>query len=279
MLPKYKIFSVTNDRQRYDVVSLFHVLFYARDFDTFYRTACWARDHVNEGMFVYAVTVAVIHRRDTRGMILPPPAEIYPFYFINSEVIEKARRLKTQERLIDPRLAGFLGVHRVDNTFYIKSNYRGWNASNNDEDALTYFTEDIGLNTYYFYFHATYPFWLSTEEFGLTRDRKGEFFLYNHQQLLARYYMERLSNDLGEIPRFMWSRPIRTGFKSSLRQFNGLEMPSRPDDFNLNTSDNLWDLTDVRDDERRIREAIGLGFIIIVSLCTYFLEFFGTLTI
>lgn len=266
MLPRNKIFSVTNDRQRDDVVSLFHVLFYARDFDTFYRTACWARDHVNEGMFVYALTVAVIHRRDTQGMILPPPSEIYPFYFINSELIEKARRLKTQARSIDPRLARFLGVRQVDNTFYIKGDNSGWNTPTNDENALTYFTEDIGLNTYYFYFHATYPFWMSAEEFGLTRDRRGEFFLYTHQQILARYYMERLSNDLDEIPKFMWSRPIRTRFMSTLRQFNGLEMPSRPNNFDLYTEDNLWDLTEVSDYERRIREAIERGFIILVSL-------------
>lgn len=270
ILPRNKIFSITNDMHRDEVVNLFHLFYFAKDFDTFYRVACWARDYVNEGMFVYAMTVAVIHRKDTRGMVLPAPYEIYPFYFINTEVIEKARRLKMQERVIDTKLADYYGVRQVDNTFYIRSNYSGWYTTTNDETALTYFTEDIGLNTYYYYFHTTYPFWFSTEEFGLTKDRRGEFFLYTHQQILARYYMERLSNNLGEIPKFMWDLPIRTGFKSSLRHFNGLEMPSRPNDFNLYTEDNLWDITEVLDYERRIRDAIDRGFIMIVSIIKSF---------
>lgn len=234
-LPRNKIISMINDKQRYDIVSLFHVLFYARDFDTFYRTACWARDYINEGMFVYALAVAVIHRRDTQGMILPRPSEIFPSYFINSEVIAKARRLQTQGRSIDPRLNGLFGVRQVDNTFYINTDISRLRTPTIDENALTYFTEDIGLDEYYFYFLATYPFWLRTEELGLTRDRRGEFFLYTHQQLLARYYMERLANDLDEIPRITWNRPS--------------------------------------DLERRIREAIEKGFIILVSIFSYCLKY------
>nr|WIM01352.1 hexamerin 2 [Limnephilus flavicornis] len=261
LLPKYKIFTITNDKHRDEVVALFHLFYYAKDFETFYKVACWARDYVNEGMFVYAMTVAVIHRMDTRGMKLPPPYEIYPFYFFNTEVIEKAMILKMKEVIVDTKLADYYGVYKKDDTFYIKSNYSGWYTTTNEENKLTYFTEDIDLNTYYFYFHASYPFWMNSEEFGLVKDRKGELFLYTHQQLLARYNLERLSNDMDEIPKFMWTKDIKTGFKSSLKHHNGMVFPSRPNDFNLFTEDKLYDLTEVDDYERRIRDAVVKGFI------------------
>lgn len=263
LLPKNKIFTITNDRQRDEVVALFHLFYFAKDFETFYKVACWARDNVNEGMFVYALTVAVIHRDDTRGMKLPPPYEIYPFYFFNTEVIDKAMTLKTKEDIMDRKLADFYGVYKKDDIFYIKSNYSGWYTATNEETKLTYFTEDIDLNTYYFYFHATYPFWMGSEEFGLVKDRKGELVLHTHQQILARYYMERLSNNMGEIPNFMWTKDIKTGFKSSLKHLNGMVFPSRSNDFNLCTEDNLYDITEVDDYERRIRDAVVDGFIVI----------------
>ncbi|KAJ9574114.1 hypothetical protein L9F63_008528, partial [Diploptera punctata] len=71
-LPRGQIFTLFNDRHREQMITIFESLFYAQDWDTFYRTACWARDRVNEGQFVYALSVAVLHREDTRGIVLPP---------------------------------------------------------------------------------------------------------------------------------------------------------------------------------------------------------------
>lgn len=263
MLPKHKVFSISYRRLRDEAVSLFHLFYYAKDFDTFYRCACWAREHVNEGMFVYALNVAVLHRPDCRGFILPAPYEIYPFFFLNNEVIAKAQMLKMQGNLIDKN---FHSVHQMDKTFYINSNYSGWYVQANDESSLSYFTEDVGLNSYYFYFHADYPFWMHGDIYGLNKDRRGEIFYYTHQQLLARYYMERLSNDLKEIPRFSWHWPIKTGFMSNLRHGNGLNFPSRPNFFNVRTEDNIWRIQDVKDCERRIRDVIQSGLVLNVRL-------------
>ncbi|XP_077294899.1 uncharacterized protein LOC143917289 [Arctopsyche grandis] len=262
MLPKHKIFSIAYQRLRDEAVSLFHLFFFAKDFDTFYRCACWARMHMNEGMFVYALTVAVMHRNDCRGIVLPAPYEIYPFFFLNTEVIQKGHRVKMQGKIMDTKLADFYGVHQVDKTFFFNSNYTGWYTKTNDETAISYFTEDVGLNSYYFYFHADYPFWMHGDVYGLNNDRRGEIFYYFYQQLMARYYMERLSNGLGEIPRFSWNWPIKTGFMSNLRFANGLDFPSRPNFFNMKTEKNLYRFMGVEDCERRIRDAVRSGFVL-----------------
>lgn len=49
-LPKGEAFSIFYEHQREEAIALFHVLFFAKDYDTFYKTACWAREYVNEGM-------------------------------------------------------------------------------------------------------------------------------------------------------------------------------------------------------------------------------------
>jgi hypothetical protein len=79
------------------MITIFESLFYAEDWDTFYRTACYARDRVNEGQFIYALSVAVLHREDTRGVVLPPAYEVYPHLFVNSDVIHAAYRAKMRQ--------------------------------------------------------------------------------------------------------------------------------------------------------------------------------------
>lgn len=191
LLPLKEIFSIYNESHREQAIALFHVFYYAKDWEAFYRSIQWARFHVNHGLFVYALTVSVLHRKDTVGIQLPAPYEIYPYYFFNSETIQRAHSYK---------MNGFYDVKKVDGVYsvYIPSNYTGQYGRYNEDQTISYFTEDIGLNAYYYYFHADYPFWMGGQEYNLYKDRRGELFLFYHQQLLARYYLERISNGLGE---------------------------------------------------------------------------------
>uniref|UniRef100_A0A182J7X8 Uncharacterized protein n=1 Tax=Anopheles atroparvus TaxID=41427 RepID=A0A182J7X8_ANOAO len=256
LLPFDEIFSVLDDHHREQAVALFHLFYYAKDWETFYKSIVWARFHVNEGMFVYAITVAVLHRKDMAGLELPAPYEIYPYYFFNTEVIQKAAQYKMQ---------GFAGVEKINDwyTVVIPTNYTGWYVHTNVEQKVSYFTEDIGLNTYYYYFHADYPFWMGGKEYGLYKDRRGEFYLYQHQQFLARYYLERLSNDLGTIPEFSWYKPIPTGYYPNMHYYNGVSFPSRDNYYEVYTPDHYQDIEEVIEYEHRIREAIDLGYIVL----------------
>lgn len=163
-------------------------------------------------MFLYALTVACRHRQDCKGIILPPPYEIYPFYFVRTDVIQKAYILKMKKGLLDPKLCDLYGIRKTDKDVYIiDENVYDTRMYLNDEDKLRYFTEDIDLNTYFYYFQVDYPFWMKDDLMATDkmRFRCGELNLYIYQQILARYYLERLSKGLGEIDTLSWNKPIK----------------------------------------------------------------------
>lgn len=253
MLPRGEVFSIMNETHRRQVISLFHLFYYAKNWETFYKLAVFARLNLNEGMFVYALTVAVLHRKDMVGIVLPAPYEVYPYYFFNYEVIQKAQQHKMQ---------GFYDIKMMDDTYtvVIPTNYTGNLFETNVESKLSYFMEDIGVNTYYYYFHMDLPFWMTENNFMTYNDRRGELYLFKHQQILARYYLERLSNGLGVIPTFTWMDNIRTGYYPALRYYNGDVFPSRDNYYNLYTEHNYNDVDIVTTYERRIRDAIDRGF-------------------
>lgn len=236
--------------------SLFEVFYNAKDWDTFHKTINWARFNVNRGMFLYVLQAAVLHRKDLVGIVLPAPYELNPYHFFNSETIQLAQQRKMQ---------GFYGMKKVEDVYttILPTNYTGWYVHTNVEQKLSYFNEDVGLNSYYLYFHLDYPFWLGGEKYGLKKDRRGEFYLYQHQQLLARYYMERLSNDLGEIPELSYWLPIASGYNPALRYYNGEFFPSRENNHMAHHEHNFQLVLRIYDYERRIRDAIDQGYVVL----------------
>lgn len=262
LLPRGEIFTIHVDRQLKEVVTLFHMLYYAKDFVTFLKTACWMRMYVNEGMFVYALTVAVRHREDCKGIILPPPYEIYPFYFLRSDVIQKAYLLKMKRGLLDVKLCDFYGIKKTDKDVYIiDENIFDKRVNLNHYDRLRYFTEDIDLNTYYYYFHVDYPFWMKDECFDKLKIRRFELTLYMYQQILARYYLERLSHNLGEIKTLTFKKPIKTGYWPWMMLHNGVQLPVRFNNYVVLNDDNVDLIRLVDTYEMIIKEAIVKGFI------------------
>ncbi|KAL0821710.1 hypothetical protein ABMA28_005136 [Loxostege sticticalis] len=267
MLPRGEIFTIHVDRQLKEVVTMFHMLFYAKDFVTFIKTACWMRLYLNEGMFVYALTVAVRHREDCKGIILPPPYEIYPYYFVRADVIQKAYMLKMKKGLLDHKLCDFYGIKKTEKDIYIiDENVYDKRTYLNYDDKLRYFTEDIDLNTYYYYFHVDYPFWMRDECFDKVKIRRFELTLYMYQQILARYYLERLSNDLGEIKTLTWNKPIRKGYWPWMMLHNGVQLPMRHNNYVILRDDNVENLRVVETYEMIIKEAIIKGYIEINGL-------------
>ena len=268
VLPRGEIFTLHIDRQLKEVVTMFHMLYYAKDFDTFIKTACWMRLHLNEGMFVYALTVAVRHREDCKGIILPPPYEIYPYYFVRADVIQKAYLLKMKKGDVDLKLCDFYGIKKTDkDVFIIDENVYDKRVHLSDEDNLRYFTEDIDLNTYYFYFHVDYPFWMKDTVMDKNiKTRRFELTVYMYQQILARYYFERLSNRMGMIKEFSWHKTIKKGYWPWLRTSNGVEFPVRFNNFVIAHDYNRDVIRLCEEYERIIREAIIKGFIEINSM-------------
>ncbi|KAF2901634.1 hypothetical protein ILUMI_04559 [Ignelater luminosus] len=263
MLPKDEVFSVFYEYHLKQAVALFKLFYYAKDFETFYKTAVWARYYVNQGMFLYSFSVALIHRPDTYQMVLPPIYEIYPYYFFNTEVIQKAQHYK--------QMWTGTGVQQHQYTIY--ANYSGYYLNLHPEQSMGYFTEDVGVNAYYYYYNLYRPFWMNSEEYGLNTYQRGEEFYYFYQQFLARYYLERLSNDFGEIGTYDYEDAFETGYYPSMCYPNGLHFPQRHNwaqffmnYYNYGQSFSMkgqypYSYTKVVEYERRIRDAIDAGFV------------------
>lgn len=79
-----------NPTLRHEAELLFRVLYSAQDFDTFHKTAAWARLNVNELMYIYSLSVAILHRPDTWFLKMPPLHEVVPNYYFNEDVLQKA---------------------------------------------------------------------------------------------------------------------------------------------------------------------------------------------
>ncbi|CAG9564771.1 unnamed protein product [Danaus chrysippus] len=267
-LPRGEVFTLHVDRQMKEVITMFHMLYYAKDFTTFIKTACWMRLYLNEGMFVYALTVAVRHRDDCRGIVLPPPYEIYPYFFVRSDVIQKAYMIKMRKGLLDEKLCDFYGIKKTDKDVYIiDENVYDTRMYLNDEDRLRYFTEDIDLNTYYYYFHIDYPFWMKDDVMNTKlRFRRWEMTLYMYQQILARYYLERLSVGLGDIQVINWNKPVRKGYWPWLMLHNGVQLPVRFNNYWVDDDRNRGILDLVKIYEDIIEEAIMKGYVEINGL-------------
>nr|AAB86644.1 arylphorin precursor [Hyalophora cecropia] len=236
-LPKYFEFSIFHHKLREEAIALFHLFYYAKDFETFYKSAAFARVHLNEGQFLYAYYIAVIQRNDTHGFVLPAPYEVYPQFFVNMDTTVRIYRTKMQDGILHPTKAINYGIVKEEEHYVYYANYSNTFLYNNEEQRLTYLTEDIGFNSYYYYFHSHLPFWWTSERYGNLKHRRGEIYYYFYQQLLTRYYFERLTNGLGSIPEFSWYSPIKTGYYPLMTSYY-YPFAQRPENYNLHSVKN-----------------------------------------
>ncbi|XP_063539441.1 arylphorin subunit alpha-like [Cydia strobilella] len=235
-MPKYKTFSVFYDEMREEAIALFKLFYYAKDFETFYKTAAFARVHFNDGQFLYAYYIAIYQRPDTQKFVLPAPYEMFPQYFVNTKTFLKAYRTKMQNGDFDHAYAATQGIFHENGKYVFYSNYTSPWLTGSAEDKLSYFTEDIGMNSYYYYFQTLYPFWWDKSSFPQLEEMRGDIFYFSYQQLIAQYYLNRLSSGLGEIPEFSWYKPIETGYYCQLSSY--YPFFSRNEYYQINKVDN-----------------------------------------
>ncbi|CAL7941866.1 unnamed protein product [Xylocopa violacea] len=257
MLPRGYMFTVMDPDVRHQTVVLFRVLYSAKTFDLFYKTAVWARFNVNEYMFVYTLSTAVIQRQDTRYIKIPPMYEVLPHFFFDNEVIQKAYSIAMGDNSsATVVVTGNTIVHRIP------ANYSGWfvQRHNIPENKLSYFTEDVGLNAFYFLINHEFPFFMTGNETSFAQAR-GDYYFFVHRQLLARYYLERLSHNMGEINYVSLNNPIEIGFYPTMHFRNGFSFPHRETGSHLTTTDED-SLQTIKDLHTRISTAIDVGYVL-----------------
>jgi hypothetical protein len=254
LLPKQAEFSIFNPQHVEQASLLGRVFMYAKNYETLAKLVAWARYNVNDNMFMYLLGLIATHRSDLKTLIMPAPYEVCPYQYIHSEAIKFAQRKAMQ---------GFYGYDKVNGykEVIVPVNYTGWFMHMNEDQKVSYFTEDVNWNAFYYNFHLQYPHYLNGSRFGMDKDRRGELFIGIHQQMLARYYLERLSNGLGHIPEFNWRQPVKTGYNPLLFSVNGRQMTSRPNNYNYYHDGNYKTVQEAEDRERRIRDVVDAGFI------------------
>ncbi|CAD6201491.1 GSCOCT00000291001.2-RA-CDS [Cotesia congregata] len=262
LLPRDVVYSPFHPAHYEETVALFRILFFAKDYDTFYKTAIWARFNVNVGLFGHTLAILAIHRPDTVHLRLPPLYEIIPHAFFNSDVMQAIHKFI----IFGSNFAGVkksLAIkYHEGGDIVIPANYSGWYLQHpHADEELTYFTEDIGLCTYYFFFAHDFPHFMNSGDYQhLQKEVRGEVYFFGHKQLLARYYLERLSNNMGEIEFIDWHEPIVTGFYPTLTHTNGLPFPHRHAGSHI--PNHKLDLVhDAEEAETRIHAAIDSGIV------------------
>lgn len=269
MLPRGEVFVHTNDKHMREAIRVFKMLYFAKDFDVFIRTACWLRERINPGMFVYAFTCALYHRTDCRGIVVPAPYEIYPYFFVDSDVITRAWMIKMTKAAVDPVIKDYYGIKITDKNLVVLDWRKGVRHTMSKEDKLCYFREDVDLNTFMYNLHMNFPFWMTDDVYGLHKERRGEIVMYVYQQMLARYRLERLAHGMCDVKMFMFHDVLKTGYWPKLRLHTGDEMPVRSNNVKVVTKNNIKETVMIEDLEGIIREGILKGKIELVSVIFY----------
>lgn len=256
-------FSLFIPRHRRIAGRLIDIFIGMRSVDDLQSVAVYARDRVNPILFNYALSVALLHRPDTKDMKLPLFVETFPEKYVDSKVFAKVR----EEASVVPAGSRIPIVVPKDYT-----------ASDlNEEHRLWYFREDVGINLHHWHWHLVYPF--EGDRSIVAKDRRGELFYYMHQQLVARYNFERFSNNLARVKRFNnFREPIAEPYFPKMDSLVASRAwPARP--ANSYLSDINRELDQVRNDvsdlERwrdRFYEAIHQGFVVDVSTHAYILD-------
>ncbi|XP_046671687.1 hexamerin-like isoform X2 [Homalodisca vitripennis] len=254
LLPRGEIFNYYDSNHLQQAIQLFDVLYFAKDYDTFYQVACWARDRVNEGQFVYALSVAIVKRHDTQAIALPPQSEVYPQLYINSRAIQQAQYYKQQ---------GKKSAIVISNTtgFYYGNPGSGQSVDSHNgphqfDSRISYFSEDKNLNQLFAFQQINYPNWFNELKYGYKwQKRNGERFYYYLQQLLARYNLERHANGLTPAKPFQFNENVQPGYNPQLSYYNGQAVPARPGNVDINNANSLF-FQQLQTLDRRIADAI-----------------------
>nr|8CAN_A Chain A, basic juvenile hormone-suppressible protein 1 [Galleria mellonella]8CAN_B Chain B, basic juvenile hormone-suppressible protein 1 [Galleria mellonella]8CAN_C Chain C, basic juvenile hormone-suppressible protein 1 [Galleria mellonella]8CAN_D Chain D, basic juvenile hormone-suppressible protein 1 [Galleria mellonella]8CAN_E Chain E, basic juvenile hormone-suppressible protein 1 [Galleria mellonella]8CAN_F Chain F, basic juvenile hormone-suppressible protein 1 [Galleria mellonella] len=259
MLPRGEVFVHMDHKHVEEAVKVFKLLYFANDFDVFLKTACWLRERINGGMFVYALTAAIFHRSDCSGIKIPAPYEIYPYLFVDSNILHKAFMMKMSKAAMDPVMKNYYGIKVKDNSMVIIDWRKGLRHTMSEFDRTSYFTEDIDLNTYLYYMHMSYPYWMNEDMYRVNKERRGEAMWYGYQQLQARLRLERLSHHMCDLKPLDLDGTLDEGYWPKILLHTGDEMPVRYNKMKLTNENNIKYRLLLEDNKRLIRDGIKKG--------------------
>lgn len=94
-LGRQENFSHFIPKHRKIAARLIDIFMGARSINDLQSIAAFARDRVNAQLYNYALSVAILHRPDTKNLDLPVFSGVFPDKFVDSRVFERAREEAT----------------------------------------------------------------------------------------------------------------------------------------------------------------------------------------
>jgi len=243
-LPSHEVFSLFDERQWPEVEVILTKMMEAKTFQEFIDISDAIRHKVNDDLFLFAFTSAIVHRPDTQGLNAPRVQDVYPDKFFTQDVITKIKEC----------------VNQGDKHAIVNDTHDYWNNMDINH-RLSYFTEDMGMNSHHYHWHTVNPaIW--TPKLGGVKDRRGESFYWMHRQMLARYDAERLSNRLPRVNPFEnWHYEIEDGYASHLSiDSTGYQYMFRPDYLRLKNLPEL-SINELKLYRSRILDSIHKGYV------------------
>ncbi|KFB48434.1 AGAP004975-PA-like protein [Anopheles sinensis] len=252
-LPRRGNFSLFIPKHRQIAGELIALFMNQPNVDALMSAGSYARDRLNPILFQYAMSVAIQHREDTKNLNIPTFLELFPDSFIDPSTFPKLRE------------EGSAVVQKDRITVDIEMNYTA--SDREEEQRLAYFREDIGVNLHHWHWHLVYPG--EGPDRVVNKDRRGELFYYMHQQLIARYNVDRFCNRLARVrPLTNLREPLPEGyFPKLIRSFTNRAFPARPQnhmlrDLNRIEDDVVLSISDLERWGSRIAESIDGGYVV-----------------
>uniref|UniRef100_A0A1A9WK12 tyrosinase n=1 Tax=Glossina brevipalpis TaxID=37001 RepID=A0A1A9WK12_9MUSC len=246
-------FSLFIPRHRQIAGRLIDIFMGMQSIDDLQSVAVYSHDRMNPYLFNYSLSVALLHRPDTRSLNLPSFAQHFPDKFVDSKVF---RQMREEATVVSEGSRMPVAVPR------------DYTASDlNAEHRLWYFREDLGINLHHWHWHLVYP-GEATDRRIVAKDRRGELFYYMHKQSVSRYNLERFSNNLPRVVRYNdFRKPIAEGYFPKMDSLvASRSWAPRFDNTRLRdlrrTSDQItMDVADLERWRDRILEAIHMGYV------------------
>jgi tyrosinase len=255
-LPRDKSFSLWLPRHAEIAGNLIKLFVETPKVDDLLTMAVYLRDEINTELFNYSLSVALLHRKDTRGVKIPSLIETFPYKFLHPNIIQRAKRdlniLPSNFR--SPIIVPVNKISPLD-----------------DEQKLWYFREDVGVNLHHWHWHLVYPHTTTVVEL-IDKDRRGELFYYMHLQIMARYNSERISNGMKKVENFSdFGAAIHDGYSPKLSTLvANRSWPSRPDDtvpasVIREAEEVRIDINEMNVFLERFKEVVEKGFVVTVE--------------
>ncbi|CAB3245542.1 unnamed protein product [Arctia plantaginis] len=197
-LPYNGQFSLFIPKHRQMAGRLIDIFMGMRDVEDLTSICSFCQLRINPYMFNYCLSVAILHRPDTKGVDIPTFAQTFPDKFVDPKVFRKAREVTN--------------VVPNGSRMPIPINVNYTASDLEPEQRVAYFREDIGVNLHHWHWHLVYP-GEAADPAIVNKDRRGELFYYMHQQIICRFNAERYCNGLSRVRRYNdFRQPIEEGY-------------------------------------------------------------------